>query len=93
MKKRNSVIDLVKELKFETLQTENELMQNAFGFIRGRGESNKKYADLLRRALKKNLVCRINNTVFPLRDDIGNATFLYFVPKKQPKPLKPKVGN
>ena len=54
---QNSVKDLVSTLNQKPLLTENKLIQKTFGFKRGRDlGSNKKYADLVRRALNKGLI-------------------------------------
>lgn len=92
-RKRNSINQIYAELKETPFQTEAEIMLNTFGFIRGGVESNKKYADMLRRGLKKKSICRINNDIFPIRKHTGKAKFLYFIPEKTPKVLLPKIGN
>ena len=58
-KRRNSVNDYVKFLIDNPgYYTENELNAEVFGYYRNRRDSNKKYADLLRRAWAKDLVER-----------------------------------
>jgi hypothetical protein len=60
MKRNNSVNDLVNTLMEKPILSENKLIQKTFGWKRGRDRgSNKKYADLVRRALNKGLINRI----------------------------------
>jgi hypothetical protein len=59
---RNSVNQIVNYLKQNNFQTETEIQENVFDYFRNAPrqlESNKKYADLLRRAVSKGLVYRI----------------------------------
>jgi hypothetical protein len=58
---RNSVKQIVDYLRQNNFQTESEIQENVFGYFRnapGQLESNKKYADLLRRGVSKGLICR-----------------------------------
>jgi len=58
---RNSVNQIVDYLRQNNFQTESEIQENVFGYFRnapGQLESNKKYADLLRRGVSKGLICR-----------------------------------
>ena len=56
----NSVLELVDTLKKFPFLTENQLMEKTYGYRRGHiGFSNKKYADLIRRALYKGLISRV----------------------------------
>ena len=64
MTKNNSVKDMVKVLKDIGPMTENEINKAAFGYDRNyhgtvMGESNKKYADMLRRGMAKGIIDRI----------------------------------
>jgi len=57
---RNSVNQIVNYLKQNNFQTETEIQQNVFNYFRNETWlSNKKYADLLRRAVSKGLVYRV----------------------------------
>jgi hypothetical protein len=72
---QNSVEDLVYTLTKKPLLTENKLIQKSFGFKRGRDlGSNKKYADLVRRALSKGLIIIIE---FKIKDI--KSRYYYFV--------------
>jgi hypothetical protein len=58
---RNSVKQIVEFLTNNPDQTESEIQQKVWGYYRyahRQLESNKKYADLLRRAVAKGLICR-----------------------------------
>ena len=58
-KKNNSVWTMVRTLERNPFLTENELNRLAFGYNRtSTGESNKKYADMLRRGLVKGIIKR-----------------------------------
>jgi DNA-binding HxlR family transcriptional regulator len=60
----NSFVDLLRELKDNPFLSENELMFNAFGYDRNSScESNKKYADMLRRLLRQGLIKRVEAKV------------------------------
>lgn len=80
--KRNSVHDLVDTLKSHPLISENYLMWITYGYKRGVsiGE-NKKYADLLRRALNKGLIERVEVK----RDGDNRTRFYYYVPRQEKK--------
>jgi hypothetical protein len=59
---RNSVKQIVEFLTNNPDQTETEIQEKVWGYYRyahRQLESNKKYADLLRRAVAKGLICRI----------------------------------
>jgi len=59
------------------LLTENQLMLLAFGYERtAQGPSNKKYADMLRRALDKGRIKRIKAKIKGNR-----STYFYYVPR------------
>jgi hypothetical protein len=58
---RNSVKQIVEFLTNNPDQTETEIQEKVWGYYRYADrqlESNKKYADLLRRAVAKGLICR-----------------------------------
>ena len=70
---RNSVNQIVDYLKANPFQTESEIQQNVWGYFRNETwESNKKYADLLRRAVTKGLVNRVKHKK-------GRSQYVYFV--------------
>ena len=72
---RNSVKQIVNYLKQNNFQTETEIQENVFDYFRnayGQLESNKKYADLLRRAVSKGLVHRVKQRK-------GRSQYVYFV--------------
>ena len=74
--KSNSVWDIVDYLKDNPGSSEGEIFAGAFDYSRGgSGESNKKYADLLRRALSKGLIQRAEKTA-----GFGRTRFVYFLP-------------
>jgi len=77
MTKNNSVHQMVEVLKRIGPMTENEIHQTAFGYDRNNSfGSNKKYADMLRRGLKKGIIGRME---WP-KDAIkyGRAQFIYY---------------
>jgi hypothetical protein len=70
---RNSVKQIIDYLKANPFQTESEIQQNVWGYFRNETwESNKKYADLLRRAVTKGLVNRVKHKK-------GRSQYVYFV--------------
>ena len=76
-KKSNSVHEMVDALKRIGPMTENEINKAAFGYDRNTTwHSNKKYADMLRRGLKKGIIGRME---WP-KDAIkyGRAQFIYY---------------
>ena len=73
MTKNNSVNQMVSVLKQFGPMTENEIHQTAFGYDRNNSfESNKKYADMLRRGMRKGIIARIE------ADTNSRAKFLYY---------------
>jgi SOS response regulatory protein OraA/RecX len=74
---RNSVNQIVNYLKQNNFQTDSEIQENVFNYFRNETWlSNKKYADLLRRAVSKGLVYRVKHKK-------GRSQFVYFiVPEK-----------
>jgi SOS response regulatory protein OraA/RecX len=74
---RNSVNQIVNYLKQNNFQTESEIQENVFNYFRNETWlSNKKYADLLRRAVSKGLIYRVKHKK-------GRSQFVYFiVPEK-----------
>ena len=77
VKERNSVIEMVDVLKRIGPMTETEIHKAAFGYDRNRDAgSNKKYADRLRRGMKKGFIDRIewpSNAIY-----YGRSKFIYF---------------
>ena len=72
---RNSVNQIVNYLKQNNFQTETEIQENVFDYFRNAPrqlESNKKYADLLRRAVDKGLVNRVKHKK-------GRSQYVYFI--------------
>ena len=70
---RNSVNQIVNYLKQNNFQTESEIQQNVFNFFRNETwVSNKKYADLLRRAVSKGLIYRVKHRK-------NQSQFVYFI--------------
>jgi len=75
--KRNSVHEMVDALKRVGPMTETEVFKAAFGYDRNNSmESNKKYADMLRRGMKKGLISRVE------MDGLGRARFAYYAKKQ-----------
>jgi hypothetical protein len=73
----NSVITILNVLKEHPFLSENEIMINAFGYNRNTtSESNKKYADMLRRALSNGTVERVKANVRGSR-----AKYFYYLPE------------
>jgi hypothetical protein len=59
MKKQNKQQDIINVLEQEGPMSESEIFESAFGYYRNSsGESNKKYADLLRRTLRSGKITR-----------------------------------
>ena len=81
MTKNNSVHQMVEVLKRIGPMTENEIHQSAFGYDRNTSfGSNKKYADMLRRGMRKGLIGRQEigpNFAKSLGYD-GRSKFLYY---------------
>jgi len=80
---RNSVKQMVKVLQKNGPMTENEITKAAFDYDRNyhgtvMGKSNKKYADMLRRGLKKGLFKRIEQQMYPG----GRYVYVYYVTNK-----------
>lgn len=78
MRKRNSVKQLIEVLERKPLLTETKLFKKAFNYVRGKSiwEPNKKYADMLRRGLKKGIISRVC-----LRVKGSRSIFFYYIPK------------
>jgi hypothetical protein len=85
MTKNNSVHEMVSVLKQFGQMTENEINKAAFGYDRNTSfGSNKKYADMLRRGMRKGLIDRQEigpNFAKSLGYD-GRSKFLYYATKE-----------
>ena len=78
--KNNSIKQILQVLSDFEFLTENEIFELAFGYYRNESsDSNKKYADMLRRGLAKDkkYIGRIDNRIVKVREDIGQARFVY----------------
>ena len=79
-KKSNSVHEMVDALKTIGPMTENEINKAAFGYDRnGSDSSNKKYADMLRRGMKKGIIDRMEWPDHAIKH--GRSKFIYFATK------------
>ena len=79
-KKSNSVHNMVDVLKTVGPMTENEISKAAFGYDRNSSdESNKKYADMLRRGMKKGIIDRMEWPSNAIKH--GRSKFIYFATK------------
>jgi len=73
-----SVKEIVSYLTEFPFKSESEIQQDVFGYYRKTSlESNKKYADMLRRGLEKGLISSVERRVVGTRSRI-----FYFIPKK-----------
>ena len=78
MKKNNSVHEMVDALKRVGPMTETEIFKAAFGYDRNNSiYSNKKYADMLRRGMKKGLISRVE-----MEGTTSRAKFVYYAKKQ-----------
>ena len=76
MTKNNSVHEIVDTLKKLGPMTETEVFKATFGYDRNNSmESNKKYADMLRRGMKKGIIDRVEC------EGLGKAKFVYYAPR------------
>ena len=81
-KTQNSVQDMVEVLKVHGTLSEKEISTKAFGYTRGASfGSNKKYADMLRRGMKKGIIGRIGFPDNALKH--GRTKFIYFATKPE----------
>ena len=83
MKEYNSVRQMVACLKVNGAMSETQLLEDTFGYIRstmGHSISNKKYADMLRRGLKKGIIRRqeVDSEFAKSLGYNGNTKFLYY---------------
>ena len=77
---RNSVHEMVDVLKRIGPMTETEIHKAAFGYDRNTTwHSNKKYADMLRRGMKKGLIDRMEWPSNAIK--YGRDKFIYFATK------------
>ena len=78
MTKNNSVHEMVDALKRVGPMTETEIFKAAFGYDRNNSiHSNKKYADMLRRGMKKGLISRVE-----MEGTTSRAKFVYYAKKQ-----------
>tara|TARA_R110002050_G_scaffold71950_2_gene154840 strand:+ start:3592 stop:3879 length:288 start_codon:yes stop_codon:yes gene_type:complete len=76
MKENNSVHEMVDVLKKLGPMTETEVFKAAFGYDRNNSDqSNKKYADMIRRGMRKGLINRVET------QGLGKAKFAYYAPR------------
>ena len=76
--KQNSVHEMVDALKTVGPMTETEIFKAAFGYDRNNSiHSNKKYADMLRRGMKKGLISRVE-----MEGTTSRAKFVYYAKKQ-----------
>jgi len=75
----NSVKEIIAFLTACPFSSENEILLWAFGYKRSDSqlESNKKYAEMIRRGMRNGLIARVEAKVAGKRDK-----FFYFIPKK-----------
>ena len=77
MTKNNSVKTMVKVLKEIGPMTENDINKAAFGYDRNASYgSNKKYADMLRRGMRKGIIARMEWPDNAIKH--GRAQFIYY---------------
>lgn len=78
MRRYNKQSDLISALSLRPFLSETELFKFAFGYDRNKkyAGSNKKYADLLRRAMEAGKIARISAKVKGNR-----ATYFYYATK------------
>ena len=99
MTKNNSVNQMVDALKKLGPLTENEIHKTCFGYDRneeGRyGSSNKKYADMLRRGMRKGLIGRVETYAGWNFDDsvMRRSRFVYFATREMEVPCSAKLDN
>ena len=86
MTKNNSVHQMVEVLKRLGSMPENEINKLAFGYDRNTSfGSNKKYADMLRRGMRKGIIDRIEPAMK------GRAKFMYFATKEVQVPCSAEL--
>ena len=83
MREYNSVRQMVACLKVNGAMSETQLLEDTFGYIRstmGHSISNKKYADMLRRGVKKGIITRqkVDSEFAKSLGYNGNTKFLYY---------------
>ena len=88
MTKNNSVHEMVDVLKKLGPMTETEISKAAFGYDRNNSPwSNKKYADMLRRGMRKGLIKRVE------ADGLGRAKYVYYAPRVVEVPCSAELDN
>ena len=81
---RNKVQQMCACLSVNGAMSETQLLEEAFGYIRSTMlGSNKKYADMLRRGLKKGIIARqeVDSEFAKSLGYNGNTKFLYYAPE------------
>tara|TARA_R110002012_G_scaffold298231_1_gene496534 strand:- start:470 stop:775 length:306 start_codon:yes stop_codon:yes gene_type:complete len=81
---RNKVQQMRACLSVNGAMSETQLLEEAFGYIRSTMlGSNKKYADMLRRGLKKGIIARqeVGSNFAKSLGYNGNTKFLYYAPE------------
>jgi hypothetical protein len=72
--KRNSIKEVITFLEKNPFSTESEINEQVWSYFRNdTWESNKKYAEIIRRGLKAGKICRKEYS-------IGRSKFVYFLP-------------
>ena len=88
MTKNNSVHEMVDVLKKLGPMTETEIFKAAFGYDRNNSPwSNKKYADMLRRGMKKGLIDRVEC------EGLGRAKYAYYAPRVIKVPCSSEIEH
>ena len=94
--KNNSIKQILQVLSDFEFLTENEIFELAFGYDRNySSDSNKKYADMLRRGLAKDkkYIGKIDNRIVKVREDIGQARYVYVLRPEGKKFLEKTVAK
>ena len=79
MTKNNSVHEMVDVLKKLGPMTETEVFKAAFGYDRNNSnQSNKKYADMLRRGMAKGIIDRIE-----MKHPANRSRYLYYLKENE----------
>lgn len=78
----NSVTQILNALIHKSFLTEAQIFSKAFNYHgKASFQPNKKYADMLRRALRKGYINRVNNNKLDVENrlDIGKARYVYYL--------------
>ena len=93
---RNKVQQMVACLRVNGAMSETQLLEDAFGYIRSTMlGSNKKYADMLRRGLKKGVIARqeVGPNFAKSLGYNGNTKFLYYANNEIQVPCSAALDN